>query len=196
MLPTHQIEQKWTAQYLHRRSRHLQLVRYECEPIQSSPPSSIIGFNGGDTNLYSYCYSNPINCVDPDGEFGLVGAGIGAGIEIGFQAYSNYQNNKSLTDIDNYDLADIVISAAVGAISPGWIKVGNQAKVSFKTVSRISTRLNYPVGIKYATHLQSAGVNELIKVGKITGLQLGFQGAKYMAREVNHNVCPMNGEKP
>lgn len=78
MLSTHPKEQRWTAQCLHQRSRQLQLVRYECEPIQSNPPSSVILFAGGDTNLYGYVINDPINFIDPDGEHPvLVGAAIG-----------------------------------------------------------------------------------------------------------------------
>jgi len=29
-------------------------------------------------NRYAYCYDDPVNCADPDGELGLFGAGVGA----------------------------------------------------------------------------------------------------------------------
>ena len=39
-----------------------------------------IGFGGNDSNLYQYTYGDPVNSIDPTGEIGLVGAGVGAAI--------------------------------------------------------------------------------------------------------------------
>jgi RHS repeat-associated protein len=43
-----------------------------------------IGFAGGDTNLYGYVQGDPVNWVDPTGEFGLVAvaAVIGVGVTV------------------------------------------------------------------------------------------------------------------
>ncbi|MGD9245789.1 MAG: RHS repeat-associated core domain-containing protein, partial [Desulfobacterales bacterium] len=35
-------------------------------------------FEGGNTDLYGYCLSDPVNLVDPEGKFGLAGAAFGA----------------------------------------------------------------------------------------------------------------------
>jgi RHS repeat-associated protein len=39
-----------------------------------------IGFAGGDTNLYGYVASDPVNFVDPTGEFAIVTAVVGIAV--------------------------------------------------------------------------------------------------------------------
>ena len=60
-----------------------------------------IGFDGGDANLYGYVSSDPVNFVDPTGEFGVPGAVAGAFVgvvstmidpctgQVKFQGYKN-----------------------------------------------------------------------------------------------------------
>ena len=40
-------------------------------------------------NRYAYCYDDPINCTDPDGEFGVVGFVVGFATDIAIQKISN-----------------------------------------------------------------------------------------------------------
>lgn len=162
MLPTHQIEQKWSVQYLHRRSRHFQFVRYECEPIQSSPPSSIIGFNGGDTNLYGYVINDPINLVDPSGNCPwCIGAAVG-GIASGASAY-----------LAGGDISTIAISATIGAAA-GAASMGASA-LATSAVGVVST--NSAIGVISNVTTQLATGAELRKLNRTSVLVGGLSGA-------------------
>lgn len=73
--------------------------------------------------------ANPLGFVDPTGEYGIAGAIIGAG----FNTISQVGLNLLASDFDwrrsllCVDLADIVLSAALGAAGPG---LGNVVKKS------------------------------------------------------------------
>jgi RHS repeat-associated protein len=84
------------------------------------------GFAGGDTNLYTYAYGDPVNFVDPNGELAfliplavlalkgaLVGAATDAGIELANQLIDNGG------DIDCVDWGGVVSSGVNGGISGG-----------------------------------------------------------------------------
>jgi RHS repeat-associated protein len=101
------------------------------------------GFAGGDTNLYAYAYGDPVNFVDPDGEFAfliplawavlegaLIGAATDAGLELASQLIDNGGN------IDCLDWGDIGASGLTGGISGGLTGPLGKALTGLKGLRR------------------------------------------------------------
>jgi RHS repeat-associated protein len=73
-----------------------------------------IRFNGGDSNLYDYTLSDPINAVDPSGKMNPAGCIGGVGAAIGLELFKflqdQYNNDPALnnqcTEGNEEDLAD------------------------------------------------------------------------------------------
>ena len=74
---------------------------------------------------YSFCYGNPNNYVDPNGEFPLAGLLIGAGLDIAIQITNNLISGDNW---NNIDLLSVAISAASGAAGAGLISKVKQIK--------------------------------------------------------------------
>jgi RHS repeat-associated protein len=74
-------------------------------------------FAGGDINLYGYCLNDPVNLVDPEGQFGLAGAVVGlvAGAYGGF--LGGIQSDNVYAGIVG-GLAGAGVGTAVGAVLP------------------------------------------------------------------------------
>lgn len=70
-----------------------------------------------DKSNYAYAWNDPIKYNDPDGECPwCVGAILGAVVEIGSQAASNYVNGKDVTDIS---WGQVGVAAVEGALTSG-----------------------------------------------------------------------------
>jgi len=80
-----------------------------------------IGFGGGDTDLFGYCMNDPVNLVDPTGEFALLGAIIGGAIDLATQ----------LVVGDEVNVVSIGVSALAGAAGVGLGNAVNKLVTGF-----------------------------------------------------------------
>ena len=72
-----------------------------------------IGFAGGDSNLYGYVASDPVNFVDPTGEVGVPGALISLGVNVALQLVQNGGN------ISQINVGEAVLAGVTGFFIPG-----------------------------------------------------------------------------
>ncbi|MBO5014486.1 MAG: hypothetical protein J6C92_01610, partial [Bacteroidaceae bacterium] len=73
---------------------------------------------------YAFCNNNPVNFVDPDGEFpflaNFVGGFVSAGVEYGSQIIGNIVSNGfSVESFTNVDIFDIGVAFGEGFITSG-----------------------------------------------------------------------------
>ncbi len=97
-----------------------------------------IRFGGGDSNLYGYVLGDPVNFIDPTGEFlqaMLVRGLYGAGKEFLWQVVVE---GRSVNCVDYGEVAIAGVNAAFG--NPG--KVGNAAQSGIRGLQSLNTQIN------------------------------------------------------
>jgi RHS repeat-associated protein len=87
----------------------------------SPDPVGLNMVTGANLNRYWYANNNPYTFVDEDGRFAVVGALLGAGIEVGLQIF---YDGRSITNLDG---TDVLVAAAVGSVTSG---VGGRVAVA------------------------------------------------------------------
>jgi len=120
-----------------------------------------LGFNGSD-NFYVYAENDPVNFVDPDGNFAWIAAGAlgGAVINVGIDIISKHMSGKEIT------ASSLIASAVSGAISGG---MGTIAGPLGGTLSKALTGR--------ASTLLARGLNVMISAA---GAQTGEIVASYI----------------
>ena len=113
-------------------------------------------------SVYGYALGNPGRFVDPRGEFGVVGAAIGAGSNLGLQTLANYLRYGSLsTALKCVDIKDVVISGGIGALGGSLVKAykfkGSLGAFGFLSVSTYTKRIAAPVPIRIGDECECNG---------------------------------------
>jgi hypothetical protein len=123
-----------------------------------------IGFAGGDSNLYSYVFDDPINTTDPTGEIApwLAACLGGAAFDAGWQLGSNYLSGRK-------DLLGGIPTAAVRGCASGVVGfgVGKALGAAWRAATAGQTVLGkFPDYLKMADEL---GANSFNISGEIWG---------------------------
>ena len=121
----------------------------------SVDPVTADGNTGGNFNRYWYANNNPYKFKDPDGRLAnfLIGAGIGAGIEIVTQLATK-------GTVDNWTA--VGVSAGVGALTGGVASIAGKAAVSGAITARTA------VAATAATGGVASGTGKVVE-GALTG---------------------------
>ncbi|MDP3457038.1 MAG: RHS repeat-associated core domain-containing protein [Methyloversatilis sp.] len=140
-----------------------------------------IGLEAG-LGSYQYVNGRPTDLTDPTGEIGVGGALFGAGVEVGIQMLENYYKGCDIWDGDNYDWWDVGVSAAVGAVAPGWLAVGKKSLNSRSAISTLSGQLGRARTANRINKIQGRINQHKGQIKEIVGTQLAWQGAKALGK--------------
>lgn len=144
--------------------------------------TALSSFRGPFLNTYAYANNNPLTYTDPEGTFGLIGAGIGVGVEIAVQLASNGGR------VECIDIADVIIAGVVGAVAPGFLTSGRAVLRSGRAIralraqSAMTANRRAKIASRIANNVDSAAV--------AVSTQAVFQGGKAVAKS------ELNGPEP
>ncbi len=139
-------------------------------------------------NRYAYCYSDPVNCTDPDGEFGVIGFAIGAAIGGGLEAFSQIREHGKIVDAGALG-KEALVNGALGAVGgpaaglakgalTGTLKLGVPGVKALQVSAKLNTAERVVVGANAVALGASAGVAaEGVQAGKENRSPDNSQGA-------------------
>lgn len=149
--------------------------------LQTDP----IGYQS-DLNLYAYVGNDPVNFTDPTGEF-LLGALLGAGIDIGLQLSGNGADFSSLglAYLNKIDIRSVAIAGAFGAIAPGYLNVAKTAVTSGKAVNNLLSQMPNANTADRLVKIGNRIEDNVNKVSNAVAAQGLLQGAKSLTQAAN-----------
>lgn len=107
--------------------------------------------SGGVFLIISYSSNNPINYNDPDGHCpllvtALIGAGVAAAVDFGWQVFDNMSTGQSLEQaMLNVDGAEIVGAAVAGGIAGATLGLGTAALAAVGGTAATTSLMAVPV---------------------------------------------------
>lgn len=121
-----------------------------------------IRFNGGDSNIYGYVFSDPVNFIDPNGEVPILANFFGAFVGGAYDGYKSYINGGSISQI----MGAVIVGGSSGFIDGG--KIGFTASWAF--ISNIAAQITSPnfKGIDFS----QATIVAILSAAKITDNQI------------------------
>ena len=159
-------------------------------------------FEGGESNLYGYVTQDPVNALDPTGQFSMseitasfsVKNALGAGafnlsMQIGWNSMS-----KGEFTLDGIDHSDVIIAAVLGGFAPGIGRIYKTAKRTRGALGALVPQLRNARTANRAAKVAgriSSHKNQLIEV---IGTQILFGIATRMAQIAHEELT--RGEAP
>lgn len=83
------------------------------------------GFAGGTTNFYEYSHNDPVNYLDPDGEFPITTAiVVGLAVKAAVGAISSYVGTRAVGGNHDAGMRNAALGAAIGLATPSGVSAG------------------------------------------------------------------------
>jgi len=90
----------------------------------------------------------------------------------------NYRNGCDVLDVRNYSWYDAGVSAAVGAIAPGWLGVGKTTANSGRAVANLFEQLGRAQTLNRVAKIESRIASHATSVADVVDSQVAFHGVK------------------